>query len=113
MGNEGERLYIRCMGAHCDNFIESKEKNLSICEDQGNTFFGIYGLCEKPGCNFENLVREDHFTSSDLLILCPGCGEKTPVKNFIWKKSEGHQLTFETRCGGCERDLIIGWEVSK
>lgn len=111
MDNVGRTLFIRCLGAHCGNIIETKEKNLSICEDQGNTFFGIYGLCEKPDCNFENLVREDHFASSDLLIHCSGCGAKYPVTAFNWEKGEKHKMTFETHCVNCDRGLIVDWEV--
>ena len=104
-------LFIKCLGAHCDSFIKAGRNNLSTCDDDGKTYFGIYGLCEKPGCNFENLVREDHFVSSDLLIQCAGCAVKTPVKKFNWEKSGSHKLSFETLCSTCNGRVAVRWEV--
>lgn len=111
MDSAGETLFVRCLGAHCGNLIEVKEKNLSVCEDQGSTFFGIYGLCEKGDCSYENLVREDHFASSDLLALCPACGVKQPVTTFNWEKQKKHLLTFEARCDNCSRSITVHWKV--
>lgn len=110
MSNLRGSLYICCLGAHCGNLFEAEEKNLSVCEDGGSTFFGIYGLCKKPGCDFENLIREDHFASRDLLIHCPDCAVKTPVASFDWEKLKDHHLTFETACAKCKETVRVTWK---